>query len=504
MPTLIRRCRTTRSTGDSGVAIVAAMAVVMLVAILLAVVVTIALSEATQTGRDRQRSSGAATAEGRLDSVVAELSSATPATLASYCGTQAGTADVAADSFGLETTVTYYAVNDVAVDCAMVPYVPVAQAKIVVHATSNQINGTAAAKRGVETLVRLTPNFDVYLDKALFSDGDLNIQSNVDINGSSPDKFDADIYANGSYTCPNGSNQVIQGSIHAQGAVNLADSCDVYGDAWAGTTLEITHKQATVTGAGKAAQRIEYNKNNYGASSLVAPVIVQNGGSPACNDASICKIDNPGMPPAVPFPVLTWDAAARAEWVTQGYTNTEVLSEAQCGTGLGDWLSANGSTLPADTIVEITCDPAQRPSIAKSSITLNHNVVLVSSAGLVVANKATIDASDVTAGTDRFFYVIQPFSMDGTPAPACSPSDPAIQVDNNFSNQVSTLLYSPCAIQRENNSKFFGQIYSGTEIQSKNQLNMGFSPLPVWGGLTNASADIVSYDVNALYRREVS
>ncbi|MBN9327739.1 MAG: hypothetical protein J0I87_12610, partial [Cellulomonas sp.] len=79
-----------------------------------------------------------------------------------------------------------------------------------------------------------------------------------------------------------------------------------------------------------------------------------------------------------------------------------------------------------------------------------------------------------------------------------------ITLDNQVTvdNTVNTLLYSPCAIRKANQSQVVGQVYSGSTLTVDNQLNMTYVPLPVWGGLVSSNV-VKSYAVQTMYKHEV-
>lgn len=505
--TLRRRFEAARFSGDSGVAIVAAMAVVMLVGILLAVVVAIAVSEARQTGRDRQRSSAVATAEGRVDVVTAQIQSSTPTALGTLCGTLAGTADVASDDFALQTTITYYAAGT-EVPCASVPTTELDQAKIEVTATANQLAGTSQAERNVEQLVDLTPTYKAGLDKAIFSNWDLT-SANKTVLQSGAGVPDADVYTNGNFQCLN--NQEYQGSVYAQGFINAMNNCTIAVDAWAKGPVSFFNSVSVGGRVLSATGSIWLDKASVGQQARARLDIT----GEACDTAGKCvpnvQVD---APPQIDFPQFVWDSTAQADWAAAGYTNVVQLptSAYPCGlwTGPGGpkgdgsavWLAENGATLPADTVLVVDC-PWSKVWLIGLDVSLNKNIVVISRSGFDFTNttKFTSVAGTATAADPNLFYMIQPYTGPWG-AYTCLGEGITLANQVTFDKTINTLLYSPCPIRKTNNSTIFGQIYSGQSVLIQNQFDMTYYPMEIPGGLGATPDDIESYSVEVQYKRE--
>ena len=509
--------------GDGGIAIVVAMAVVMLVGIMLAVVVAIAISEARQTGRDRQRSSGVATAEGQVDVLMAQVQGSSPAALGStLCGDLTTGADVASDDFGIASTITYYLADGTTeVPCDQIAVTQVAYAKIVSRATSEALANTSSATRVVETLVQLTPSYAIGLDKALFAHSNLTMANNTMLT-STTGKPDADIYTNGNFSCRN--NEEFHGSIHAQGSIALESQCTVLVDVWAKGSITVSNPSASIGGRALSSNgSISLDKAALGQQARAAGGV----SGQVCSTAGKCfpnqQVD---APPVVNFPQLKWDSAALAKWQAEGYTNIVNLptTDFPCdwyngpdlygrdgkkanlngkATGTAAWFFANGWKLPADTIVNVNCS-GQKMTFQGINIELNKNVVILTRNGLTMSNSTTMKAVSGTATAEDplLLYLIQPYSHSSWGTSTCSGE--GISLDNQVvvDKTVNTLLYSPCSIRKANKSEIIGQIYSGSTLNVDNQLDMNYVPMPVWGGLDATSDVVESYSVDILYKRE--
>ncbi len=502
-----------RRSGDSGIAIVAAMAVVMLVGIMLTVVVGIAISEATQSGRDRQRASAVSVAEGSVDVITAQIQSSAPADLEALCGPVTAATDVGADDFGLTTTITYYDTAGTEVPCASVATTQVAQARIVTRAKADTLNGTTQAKRAVETLVELSPTFAAGLDKALFSQADMTISNNAVLTSASG-KPDADIYTNEDFYCRN--NQEFHGSIHAQGSINLDAQCTVFVDAWAQGQVKATNQSASIGGrALSSASSISLGKTPVGQQARAKLTVTGD----ICATAGKCFSNQTvDPPPELDFPHFVWDATAEAAWAAAGYTNVVTLPTAEypCGgwskpdgyNGKGDsaavWMAKNGPTLPADTVLLVNC-PESKVLLQGIDVVISKNLAVISQAGITMSGNTMIKSAPGTgtAADPNLLYLIQPYSADLWGTYSCSGD--GISLDNQVTvdKTVNTLIYSPCPVRKANKSEIVGQVYSGSTMSIDNQLDMSYVPMPVPGGLTGAgSSTIESYSVDVLYKRE--
>lgn len=543
MNALVRRLQAARAGGDRGIAIVAAIAVVMLVGIMLAVVIGIAMSEARQTGRDRQRSSGVAVAEGTVDSTVARIQSASPAALGALCGDLATSADVGADDFGLTTTVTYYDASGNAVDCGALASTKLTQATIVSHATSGSINGAAPAQRTVETLLELTPSYTVGLDKAIFSNSTLRMANNTKLTALSG-KPEADVYTNADFYCQN--NQEFHGSILApKGSIYLQGQCTVIVDAWAKGEVLLDNPSASIGGrALSATSTVTLGHSALGQQARAAGQVTGD----VCATAGKCFSNDPDVaaPPVEPFPELLWDTTAQAAWGAEGYTNVVTIPGTYnvqksngswenvsfpCGwyngpdlagppksngspttlklagkaDGAAAWLWANGWTLPGRTILVVDCASDKVLIQENYDLQINSDVVIMTRGGLSFTQQSIIKAVDgtATAADPALLYFIQPVEFNNATV-TCNGDGIELNNQVTVQNTVNTLLYSPCPVRKANNSDITGQVYSGQSVSVDNKFDMTYVPMPVPGGGLNPSgaSEIESYSVDILYKRE--
>ncbi|CAL8977565.1 hypothetical protein CELL_02601 [Cellulomonas sp. T2.31MG-18] len=519
----------TRRRGDDGIAIVAAMGVVMLVGILVVVTVTIAMGESTATGRDRQRSSAIAQAESQLDVTVGRIQAAAPADLASsVCNPSTTTTKVGSDTFTVTTNVTYYSAGatPTAVSCDDVATTQLGQAVIRATATSSKLASAIPATRTMETLVQLTPNYKVNLDKAIFSQSNLTManKTNLKSSGGTPN---ADIYTNGDFTCNN--NEDFQGSIYAQGSVMLSSQCTIAVDVWAGNSITINNQSAAISG-----QALAHSGNIWlGKASLGQQA--RAGGSATSDSQGPCSIAGKcfsgvsvGIPPHNDFPTLVWNSQAQADWAANGYTTVVNLpnSTFPCGwytgpdlvgadghttnlngkaDGVGAWLYANAYKLSGPTIVTVDPTCTTQVQLQGINVALNKNLILMSAPGINFSGNTQIYsvAGTATTANPNLLYLIQPYTFNGI-APTCNGDGISLNNQVSVDPTVNTLMYSPCSITKANQSTLTGQVYSGGQLNVNNQLDMTYQQLPVWGGLAGVtnSDTIASYNAQTKYKRE--
>lgn len=493
---------------DEGIAMVVAISLMGLVAIIVLALVSVALYEARATGRDRQRSGAVMVAEGRVDTLMAAIQSATTTTLP--CGTlTTGDTSVMSDAHDVTAEVSYFDATGAPVDCAAVHAgTPVTQAAISASSQSDAIAGTSAARRTVETLLELSPVFGSDLDKAIFGDGGVQVANKADIYGTDGEP-NADIYTNGNMSCDN--NQHYHGSIFAQGTVSMSNACVVDVDVQAKNGFSSSNPQVSVGG------KVLVSNGNISLDKAHVGIEARAGGTvtgKVCDDTPEKCIEYDGTVPAPPvqaFPEYLW-ADAQADWAALGYTNVETFPRTgfPCGNyngpplegrnlkgkvdGVGAWLVTYADALPADTIILANCPGVPILSQGNFPIDLSANLAIISKGGVTFANQTTISST----GGDRFLYLVQPY--DAVPHP-CTVDGIALDNQVTVEPEVDVMLYSPCNIRKANNTTHYGQIYSGGIAKIDNALTMYFNPLPMPIS-SNASTTVESYDVTVVYKRE--
>lgn len=494
MSTMLRRARGLRGDGgDRGVALIVSIALTGLVAMVVLALVAVAVSEARFSGRDRQRSVAVMTAEGTVDTAIAQIQSAAPSSLP--CGTLGSAGQVLSDSLTTSTEVTYYDSFDAEVPCDQVATSSdLETASIKSTTTTDQISGTLPAVRTMETLLRLTPVYGNDLDKAIFGNAGVIVENNGKV-VTADGVPTADVYTNGDFECDG--NQEYQGSIHAQGDITLDNSCLVAVDAYAGGTIDGSHPQAVINGRALAAggdSRVDGHLGQYARASGTAS-------GAACTPASKCvsNVSVP-LPPAETFPQISWPVVGSAWQSELGFTNVVTFPSSSCEApsggdkfdGAGKWIRDNASSLPGNTVLLVNCStPVYMSGI---NLAFNYNFAVFASRGVKIDGNPVITST--SASSPRNLYLVQPYGN------ACT-SDPGIYLGNNvtFTTSANVMLYSPCDIDKRNQSDITGQIYAGGVAQLSNKTAMTFKLLPM-AGIDVTSSTIESYDVEILYKRE--
>lgn len=496
---------TTRIRGgrgqDDGVALVVSISLIGLVGILMLAMLAYAISETRASGRDRQRASAVTSAEGQLDVTLAQIQNSTPETLP--CGQLAGTTSQqsAADVINIETTVTYFRADGTEVtDCALLPNAAVTQAKVLSVGASEPLAGQAPAVRRIETLVELTPTFVEGLNQAIFGNAGVSLEGNGEIFGQDG-KPDGNVYSNGNFVCKSGSNQVYHGSILVQGTATFSGSCLVDVDIWAkgsvvgdgpklavGGNVMSSQGSVTLPGQGKAtvARQVRANQG-----------ITWEGCATTGKCVSGVTMANP---PAYSFPVLDWNATVQTAWTAQGYTIADLRATENCtpdnqGMTTADyWVLANASSTGRPKTVMVTnC----RLTLSKGAgnIALTNDLALFAFGGIKLEKSMTFRSD---SATQRSLYFVQPYSS------TCDSDGLGIKLGNlvTVESTVNDLMYTPCNVQKSNNSDQYGQVYAGGTATVSNKLTMFYRPLPVFG--LAPQTDVVKYyELDTLYRREL-
>lgn len=488
----MRARRVERARREDGVALVVSMAVVMLVTIMVVTVTAIALYQSSATGRDRQRSAAVSTAEGLLDSLVADVNGSAPAALP--CGTLADSDTVVRDTLNSSATITYFDADvTTPIDCGLVDTSPPSYASVKVTTTAVPIGDTLPAVRTVETLLRLSPTYSSLLDKALFSSTAISIGNNGDVLASEAGEgFDADVYTNGSLTNDGGSNQVIEGDLMAQTNIVWNKSMVVTGNVWAKGNVTLSHSSISVgedvlsaTGTVTLNSGAAVLKHVRAWGSITWP------GN--CTAANCFPGDSVEPPPTTTMPEITW--AFMSDWQANGYgTPITFADSATCGATVGTWIRDNVGTLTEPTIVEARCSqPVKLDGVNK---TLSDNLAVFSQSGFSMKS-TTLAGNAVTPATDpRLLYLIHPYGS------TCTAGTPSITTNSgvHFVNKIAALLYTPCAADLAQQTNIDGQVYAGGKLAIGNNSEITYAPLSAWG--IAASNQIASYRVELLYKRE--
>lgn len=477
-----------RARDDEGVALVVAIALLGLSTTLMLTMMTLVLREGRQTSNDRARSSAVTTAEGGVDTALANIQTASVGSVP--CGTSTSTNSQAKpETISIATTVTYYNAAGSVISCSAIQNgsVTATQALIKSVATTTPAGGGQTVRRSVESLVQLKAKYQNDFDKAIFGNAGVQVANNFDLYGQSGP--DADVYTNGNFACSH--NEHYRGSVYAQGSITLSNTCTIEVNAWAKTGFTSTDTQAYVGGD----VLVSNGTANVSAGSVGGKVKAV-----SVTPASYCTA-NPSKcvtgtgaaatPPAVSFPQLGSDTSA---WVAAGYT---VVTKNDCtdessSNNPGAWIDANAQSLSGKTLVVTSCTLSFKSNV--KTVDINNDLAIFATGGVNLANSMTITSTNTTS---HYLYFVQPYGST-----CLGSSNLGINLSNLvvMDPTISELLYTPCDVHKANQSSTYGQIYAGGTAYIDNKTDAYYRPIPVFGVVSMSI--VASYTADILYKRE--
>src|SRR4051812_15394765 len=487
-----------RGSDDEGVALLVAIALTALAAAMMLTMTMIVIRENKDTGRDRDRSVSVMTAEGGIDTALAQIQNAAVASIP--CGTTTATGSSAnPEVVTVTTTVKYFDVDGAQLACPLADTSYAAQASIKASAVSMPAGGGMKVQRTMETLVQLKPKYANDLDRAIFGDAGVQVANNFDLYGQNGP--DADVYTNGNFSCTH--NEHFRGSIYAQGTISLDNSCTIDVNANAKNGVTMSSSQSTVSG--------DVLVSN-GAANITAGTVGGKVKAVSITPATYCT-NNPSkcvtgtgaapVPPSIPFPQL----GDTTKWTSNGYVlaNNGVYldncTDPNSTNNPGNWVVSHSATLSADTIVLTHCAASFATSV--KDIKINHNLAIFANGGIDLENSLSFASTD---STTHFLYLVQPYGSTCGTYSAGSGSNRVplgIYLGNlvTMGPSVSELLYSPCDVHKANQSSTYGQIYAGGTAYVDNKTDATYVPIPVFVDVVVKR--VLSYTADILYKREV-
>jgi Tfp pilus assembly protein PilX len=491
-----------RGSDDEGVALLVAVALTALGAAMMLTMTMVVIQENKSTGRDRDRSVSVMTAEGGIDTALAQIQNAAVSSIP--CGSTTSTGSSAnPEVVTLTTTVKYFDASGNQLTCPLTDTMYAAQASVRSTAVSVPRGGGQQVTRTMETLVQLKPKYANDLDRAIFGDAGVTVSNNFDLYGQTGP--DADVYTNGSFVC--NQNEHFRGSIYAQGSISLSNSCTVDVNANAKTGFTMSNSQSTVGG--------DVLVSN-GSANITAGTVGGKVKAVSVTPSSYCT-SNPSKcvtgagsapaPPAIAFPQL----GSTTDWVNNGYT---VVNVTACDHGVNSadgYLANKGQSLTVKTLLVVPasisgCTADQLALNFKNSVNtvaLNQDVAIFDPAGINLTNSLTFQSKD---STKHYLYFVQPYGSTCGPATGSSGSGSfplGIYLGNliTMDPTISELLYSPCDVHKANQSSTYGQIYAGGTAYVDNKTDAHYVPIPVFGAVVTKR--VLSYTADILYKREV-
>lgn len=482
---MLKRIRNAARTED-GIALVMAISLVALSGILIVTLITIAVRENRGTANNRDRAASVTTAEGAVDATMAAVQGADVSTLP--CGATTTNAQAVPDTMSITTTVTYLDATGGTIACPPPPDVVASQVLVKAVATSTPAGGGLAVRRAFESLAQLRPKYSNDLNKAIFGNAGVSVGNNFELYGQSGP--DADVYTNGNFSCAN--NEHFRGSVVApQGSISLSNTCLVDVNAYAKNG--VTMSAGTVSGDVK----VSAGSANITGGSVAGRVYASTTSSYCTSNPSKCTIGPVRIPPVETFPTLKGDDPTIALYSAAGW-NVITLNTCSGNGSPGDWLVNSAPSATADTVIRTTC----RVTFANSAktVSLNHNVAIFADRGISISN--SIGFQSTSTNTAHQILFVQPADFGTRVSDTCSSLGTGISLSNlvNMTSDISELLYSPCNIDKANQSTIYGQVYSGGTATIANKTNAYYVPVNVIGVTSNKVVEY--YDADILYKRE--
>jgi hypothetical protein len=209
------------------------------------------------------------------------------------------------------------------------------------------------------------------------------------------------------------------------------------------------------------------------------------------------------------FPVLNGDSGVISQYTTAGYT---VVTLTECDPkkvgSVGRWLEDSAGAATTPVLLQTPCR-AQIQNNAKT-ISLNNDVAIFADQGIEITNSVTIQSK--TAGVRHQVLFIHPYDFQSRVATvACSNNTLGLSTQTKntgvaLSNLVITtsditqFYYSPCNIDKANQSTVYGQVYSGAQAIIDNKTDAYYVPCSVIG--VTSTKVVEYYNADILYKRE--
>jgi hypothetical protein len=483
---------------DEGIALMMAVALTAMSGILIVTLVGLAMRESNATSHNRGRAAAVTTAEGAVDATLAAVQGQDVSTLP--CGATTTNTQSVPDSISITTTVNYLDKNGVALPCPPSEVQVASQIFIKAVATSTPKGGGLRVKREFETLAALKPKYSTDLNKAIFGNARVTVNNNFDLYGQNGP--DADVYTNGNFTCAN--NEHLRGSVVApQGSATLANTCTI--DVNLYTRDGVTMSNGTINGDIK----VSAGSVTKSGGTLVGKAYATVSSAWCTANPSKCTVQTPVKIPSVQtFPILNGDSGTIAQYTAAGYTLVTLTNcdPKQVGS-VGRWLEDNADSATTPVVIQTPCR-AQVQNNAKT-ININNDVAIFADQGIEITNSVTIQSK--VAGVKHELLFIHPYDFATRVSAACNNntlglSNATLNTGIALSNLVITtadinqFYYSPCNVDKANQSTVYGQIYSGGQAIIDNKTDAYYSPVSVIG--VSSTKVVEYYNADILYQRE--
>ena len=511
--------------GDAGSALVAAIAVAVIGMMLATIVVSQAILVSQDSGSDRVRMVEVHGAEGAVDAVYATLETSTPCAWPTS-GTQV--VNTAPDKANVSATITYWDASPTPVQLPCVAAVVTGTPAYAVITATTTTGGTV--QRTMQSKVRLTPLNDASHSAAVFAANSIMTTNDFTVESVVPGST-ADIWVDsGNVDC--NSNVTVDGNlIVVSGTVSISNACRITGDLWTKGKLTVNSPQsgglqtvggnalvkanATIAGGTKIGGdlKIAGSLSTWGSGPIV-------GGTTKTGATDIPNYVPVGLPEinynlpdwtALSFTLSDWSSAVKAQAQANSSTSTLATSTNpadRCQVAAPDW-SLNG-TLKSPTT------PTIWDTRYCSQTKFANGLQLRLRSDLVIFARDFYGTGDITVVSDdgaaHKLWIIVP---DGDAPPGdgtaqCSlrngftPGNFKVDSGANFQAPITTFIYTPCTIETNNTSAFYGQLY-GRSVTLRNSMTMMFVPMGVPGVILPSTAPVTTsgYRVDIVFKREI-
>lgn len=515
------RRRLADSGDDRGAALIAAVAVAVIGIMLVTVVVANAVASARDSGEDRARTTDIHTAEGAIDAVYAELETWTPCTWPAAGPLVGGTSPSRTTA---TATIAYFSASGAALTCGAGGAVSGGTpASAVVTATATTGDGT---RRSVQAKVALTPSTVQGSGAAIFAANSIMTTNNFTVTTTLPDTA-VDVWVDGGNVNCNSNVQIKGNLIVVNGTVDISNSCRVTGNLW--SKKQLTVHQAAPGGLQTVGQSLYVTANAYLAAGTkiggdVLLTGVRTGGTPIVGGAIRQSVAPANIPQYVPvkLPEVLYRPADWTGFVNTGDRQaayrTWVRGQATAN-GAPTWADAVNTTKDQCRVAGASYDangPLVGPAVPTVFDTTNCaetrfegglNIKLRSD--MVIFAKSFYSTGDfkVTSadGAQHKFWVIVP---DRNPNGIAECTGGAGNIKNDSGSlaiaPITLFMYTPCTIDTNNSTDFYGQLYGGT-VQLRNAMTMNYVPIGIPGVELPSTSPVGSagYRVDVVYKREI-
>lgn len=501
---------------DSGVALVAAIALALIGISVASLVVTQTIIVANDTGRDRTRTTEVHTAEAAIDATIAELETSSPCGAPSFSPATYGGGN---QQTVVTVTIAYY-------DSAVAGEITCGGGtfsgtpdRAVITATST---GVAAAVgippvRTMEAQVTLEPRNVLSQNAAIFSKGTMSVNTNLTL---SPQQLDqkADVWIDdGDWTCSSAAS--ITGGLYVvNGNAKFSSApCYVEGNTWIQNNFTISNGKATPYVGGDLTVR-SGKFTAKGDVSVVGDVTV--GGAKDFSNGKVLTAGGPiafnvgaaNIPNKVPagIPQIRYDAAAKAEWVKEGFnvSPTKTLQQMAIEQWAvpSYWQGAINSCQFAGYIaggkpLNFTNQKTVYDLRSCSSVTPNNSITFnfyADTALIMQSYNATGNIHFASGdGLPHKIWIIVPVASDGYSAGNIN-TGPSFSVDA----PINSFWYTPANLTFSSTTQVRGQLYAGV-VNFPSPVNLEYDEVGVPGvSLVSAAASSSGFRVGLLYKRE--